>query len=261
MADTMKVVILAGGYGTRLQEETVLKPKPMIEIGGRPILWHIMKIYAAFACTEFIVALGYKGEYIKKYFLDYYHLDHDISIHTRDGRIETRGGKREDWTAHLVDTGIDTLTGGRLKRLKDWIGGGTFMMTYGDGVADIDINALLAHHRRCGKLATVTAVRPESRFGGLTLEGDLVSHFVEKPQISEGWISGGFFVLEPKVLDYIGDENILFERGPLEKLASERQLAAYRHDGFWQPMDTLRDVALLNDLWAKGKAPWKLWKE
>jgi len=255
----MKVVILAGGFGTRLQEETTIKPKPMVEIGGQPILWHIMNIYAAYGYNEFIVALGYKGELIKNYFLNYYYLSNSLSIHLRNGRVEVHDSAHENWTVHLIDTGLDTQTGGRIKRLAPWIGKETFMMTYGDGVANINIRELVAFHRRHGKLATVTAVRPPSRFGGLSFNGDLVAEFVEKPQIGEGWINGGFFVLEPGVLDYI-EGDILFERGPLERLAKDGQLVAYRHDDFWQCMDTLRDVRLLESLWDSGKAPWKVWE-
>lgn len=260
MSDNIKVVILAGGMGTRLQEETVIKPKPMVEIGDKPILWHIMKIYSAQGFNEFVIPLGYKGNWIKKYFLNYHHLDSDFSIHTKDGRIETHDGKIEDWTVHLVDTGLETSTGGRIKRLKKWIGDRTFMLTYGDGVANVNIKELLDFHRKHGKLVTVTAVRPESRFGGLNIQEDLVKKFKEKPQLGEGWINGGFFVMEPKVLDYIDGDGVLFEGKPLERISSEDQLVAYRHDGFWQPMDTLRDMKLLNDLWAKGSAPWKIWK-
>jgi glucose-1-phosphate cytidylyltransferase len=260
MGDNMKVVILAGGMGTRLQEETAVKPKPMVEIGEKPVLWHIMKIYSTYAFNEFVIALGYKGDWIKKYFLNYYHLDHDFSIHTKDGRIDMHDGKYEDWAVHLVDTGHETQTGGRLKRLKKLIGNETFMMTYGDGVADINIKELLAFHRKQGKLATVTAVRPEARFGALALDGDSVAQFLEKPQVGEGWVNGGFFVLEPKVLDYIAGDDTFFELEPVRKLVAEGEFAAYRHDGFWQPMDTLRDVRRLNDLWAKNNAPWKVWK-
>jgi glucose-1-phosphate cytidylyltransferase len=260
MTDKIKVVILAGGLGTRLQEETVVKPKPMVEIGEKPILWHIMKIYSSHGFNEFAIALGYKGEWIKKYFLNYQHLYSDFSIHTKDGRIEMHDDKQEDWTVHLVDTGLETSTGGRMKRLRKLIGDRTFMMTYGDGVANVNIKELLEFHRKHGKLVTVTAVRPESRFGGLEIEQDLVKKFKEKPQLGEGWINGGFFVMEPKVLDYIEGDDILFEGKPLERISAEDQLAAYRHDGFWRPMDTLRDMKLLNDLWAKGAAPWKIWK-
>lgn len=235
----MKTVILAGGQGTRLAEETDRKPKPMVEIGGQPILWHIMNIYAAGGMKEFIIALGYKGEEIKNYFSN---------------------SARKDWMVHFADTGLKTETGGRLKRLKNLIGNETFMVTYGDGVANIDIRELLAFHRQHRKLATITAVRPPARFGSLELNGHTVSKYLEKPQTGEGWINGGFFVLEPKVLDYIAGDETLFEREPLERLAEDNQLAAYRHDNFWQCMDTLRDVRLLESLWKKGEAPWKLWK-
>ena len=257
----MKVVILCGGKGTRLQEETTLRPKPMVEIGGQPILWHIMKIYAAYGYNEFIVALGYKGEVIKDYFLNYYYLRNSFSIHLSDGQVDVHDVGREDWLVHLIDTGLHTQTGGRIKRLAEWIGGETFMMTYGDGVANIDINELVAFHRRHGKLATVTAVRPPARFGGLLFDGDLVAKFTEKPQIGEGWINGGFFVLEPEVLDYIEGDETIFEREPLERLAEDGQLVAYKHDGFWQCMDTLRDVRLLESLWQSGKPPWKVWDD
>jgi len=255
----MKVVILAGGFGTRLQEETTVKPKPIVEIGGQPILWHIMNIYAAHGYKEFIVALGYKGEVIKNYFLNYYYLRNSFSIRLNNGHVDVHDSGCEDWIVHLIDTGLRTETGGRIKRLAPWIGNETFMMTYGDGVANINIRELAAFHRRNGKLATVTAVRPPARFGGLSFSGDLVARFEEKTQIGEGWINGGFFVLEPKVLDYIEGDTIAWEREPLERLAEEGQLVAYRHDGFWQCMDTLRDVRLLESLWAKGQAPWKVW--
>ncbi len=256
----MKTIILAGGFGTRLAEETEVKPKPMVEIGGRPILWHIMRIYAAYKYNEFVIALGYKGEVIKSYFLNYYYLRNDLSIHLASGRIQMHDGDPEDWIVHLVDTGLRTETGGRVKRLGQWVGQDTFMMTYGDGVADIDIRELVAFHRRHGRLATVTAVRPPARFGGLSFEGDVVTRFVEKPRIGEGWINGGFFVLEPGVLDYIGGDESSFEHGTLERLAEDGQLVAYRHEGFWHCMDTLRDVRLLNSLWESGTAPWKIWK-
>lgn len=256
----MKVVILAGGLGTRLQEETTVKPKPMVEIGEKPILWHIMKTYSAYGFNEFVIALGYKGEWIKKYFLNYYHLDHDFSIDTKNGHIDMHDGEFEDWKVHLIDTGRETQTGGRLKRLKDIIGNETFMMTYGDGVANVNIKELVAFHRQNGKLATVTAVRPESRFGEVVLKDSLVERFIEKPQLGEGWINGGFFVLEPQVLNFIDGDDTAFEREPIRRLVAEGQLAAFRHGDFWQPMDTLRDTRLLNDLWAKGLAPWKVWK-
>lgn len=255
----MKTVVLAGGFGTRLQEETAVKPKPMVEIGRWPILWHIMKLYAAYGFQEFVVALGYKGEVIKEYFLNYYYLRNSMSLGLSNGRIEVHASQREDWLVHLIDTGLQTQTGGRLKRLKNWLGHETFMMTYGDGLANIDLRALVVFHRQHGKLATVTAVRPPARFGGLNFNGSLVAHFVEKPQIGEGWINGGFFVLEPAVLDYIDGDKTIFEREPMERLAQDKQLVAYRHDNFWQCMDTLRDVRLLESLWQRGEAPWKVW--
>jgi len=256
----MKVIILAGGMGTRLQEETSVKPKPMVEIGGQPILWHIMNIYAAHGHKEFIIALGYRGDVIKEYFLNYYHLRHSLSVHLSTGQVEVHDGGREDWVVRLIDTGMRTETGGRVKRLAPWIGRDTFMMTYGDGVANINIHDLMGFHKRHGKLATVTAVRPPSRFGGLTFDADVVAKFVEKPQINEGWINGGFFVLEPGVLDYIDGDDTIFEREPLERLTRDGQLVAYRHEDFWQCMDTLRDVRLLESMWQDGKAPWKVWE-
>jgi len=257
----MKTVILAGGYGSRLQEETTVKPKPMVEIGAQPILWHIMNIYAAYGYKEFVVALGYKGEAIKNYFLNYYYLRSSITIELANGRVEVHDGGREDWVVRLVDTGLNTATGGRIRQLASAIGRETFLMTYGDGVADIDIRELVAFHRRQKKLATVTAVRPPARFGDLTFQGDLVTAFAEKPQISEGWINGGFFVLEPQVLEYIEGDEAVFERGPLERLARDGQLVAYQHPGFWQCMDTLRDVRFLEELWEGGHPPWKVWKD
>lgn len=256
----MKVVILAGGLGTRLQEETTTKPKTMVEVGGRPIIWHIMSMYGSYGLNEFIVALGYKGEIVKSYFLNYHYLRNDVSIDLARGTVDPHSGGRENWVVHLVDTGEATETGGRIKRLAPLLPTETFMMTYGDGVANVDLRRLLDFHRRHGKLATVTAVRPPSRFGGLHFDGDLVVEFDEKPQIGEGWINGGFFVLEPAVMDYIAGDHVIFEREPLERLAEERQLVAYRHDEFWQCMDTLRDVRLLNGLWEQGRAPWKVWK-
>ena len=255
----MKVVILAGGLGSRLQEETTVKPKPMVEIGEQPILWHIMSIYAAFGYKEFLLALGYRGEVIKNYFLNYYYLRNSFSIHLSNGKVEVHDGDREDWNIHLIDTGLRTATGGRLRRLAGRIGNEPFMMTYGDGVARIDIRDLLAFHRSHGKLATVTAVRPPARFGGLSFDGDRVVQFLEKPQIGEGWINGGFFVLEPGVLDYIEGDETVFEREPLERLAEEGQLVGYKHDEFWQCMDTVRDVKFLESLWGSDRAPWKVW--
>lgn len=256
----MRVVILAGGFGTRLQEETAVKPKPMVEIGGQPVLWHIMSIYAAYGFKEFVVALGYKGEVIKNYFLNYYHLRNGMSIHLGSGRVDVHNGACEDWLVHLVDTGLHTQTGGRIKRLMPWVSDGTFMLTYGDGVANIDLPELIVLHKRHRKLATVTAVRPPARFGGMGFNGDIVESFKEKPYSAEGWINGGFFVLEPEVLDYIDGDEAIFEREPLERLAQDGQLVAYRHEGFWQCMDALRDVRLLEGLWESGKAPWKLWR-
>ena len=257
----MKVVILAGGLGTRLAEETEVRPKPMVDIGGRPIIWHIMKIYAHYGHRDFLVALGYKGEDVKRYFLDYRMLTSSFSVSLSDGKVATLEADAEDWTVHLIETGLETQTGGRVKRLASRLGNETFMMTYGDGVSDINVNELIAFHRSHNKLATITAVRPPSRFGGLVFDGDSVVEFVEKPQIGEGWINGGFFVFEPGVHDYIDGDDVIFERGPLEKLASDGQLMAFRHDSFWQPMDTLREVRLLRQMWAEGRAPWKLWSD
>lgn len=257
-----KVVILCGGRGTRLQEETTVKPKPMVEIGGWPILWHIMKIYSHYGFKEFLIALGYKGEVIKSYFLNYYYLINSISIDLNDGNIKVHGRQqREDWIVHLIDTGLHTETGGRIKRLASCVKNETFIMTYGDGVANINIQDLVAFHHRHGKLATITAVRPPARFGSLKFGGDLVVKFAEKPQMGEGWINGGFFVLEPGVLEYIEGDEIFFEREPLERLAQDGQLVAYKHDGFWQCMDTFRDVRLLESLWQSGNPPWKIWED
>lgn len=255
----MKTIILAGGLGTRLAEQTDIKPKPMVEIGGKPILWHIMNIYASYGFKEFAVALGYKSEVIKSYFADYYRLQNNLTIHTVDGSIDVHDGSNEDWTVHLIETGNKTDTGGRVKRLSSLIGNETFMLTYGDGVANVDIAELLKFHKSHGKLATVTAVRPPARFGGLTFTDGIVDKFIEKPQIGEGWINGGFFVLEPGVLDYIDDDATSFEKHTLEKIAADGQLAAFSHGDFWQCMDTIRDVALVNELWDGGTPPWKTW--
>jgi glucose-1-phosphate cytidylyltransferase len=256
----MRVVILAGGMGSRLQEQTTVRPKPMVAIGTRPILWHIMKIYATYGFREFVLALGYKAEMVQEYFLDYHRLGRNVSVNLSDGALAFHDQDADDWLVHLVDTGIDTQTGGRLRRLRSWVGNEPFMMTYGDGVANIDVGNLVAFHRAHGKLATITAVRPPSRFGGLRLKGDTVVEFEEKPQIGEGWINGGFFVLSPAVLDLIPDDQTLWERGPLERLSSTGELMAYKHPGFWQPMDTLRDVSYLESLWTSGEAPWKVWR-
>ena len=255
----MKVVVLCGGLGTRLAEETEVRPKPMVEIGGRPILWHIMKHYSHFGFKEFVIALGYKGEVIKRYFLDYCSLSADMTLRLPIGQIEKHDTEVEDWTIHLADTGMDSMTGGRLRRVRHLIGSEAFMLTYGDGVCDMDLDALRQFHLRQGRLATVTAVRPPARFGGMVLNGDLVAEFTEKSQVGEGWINGGFMVLEPGVFQYLtGDESVL-EIDVLERLAVEGQLAAYRHDRFWQCMDTLRDKRLLDRHWESGTAAWKLW--
>ena len=256
----MKVVILAGGVGTRLQEKTITKPKPMVEIGGRPILWHIMKHYAHCGFKEFFVALGYKGEIIKHYFLDYCMLNSNMTISLASGDVRVHDGEREDWVVHLVDTGLSTLTGGRVKRLEPWLKDETFMVTYGDGVCNADLRDLLRFHRSHGRLATVTAVRPPARFGALSLEGDFVPDFAEKSQAGEGWINGGFLVMEPGVFDYLEGDNTSLEADVLQRLAADRQLAAYRHNRFWQCMDTLRDMRLLESLWQSGNSPWKVWE-
>jgi glucose-1-phosphate cytidylyltransferase len=256
----MKVAILAGGLGSRIQEETETRPKPMVEIGGHPILWHIMKIYAHYGFNDFAIALGYKGDYVKRWMIEYSSLQGDLTVSLRDGKVEIVKEEREDWTVSLVDTGVATMTGGRIKRLAPYVGDGTFFLTWGDGVADLDIPKLLDFHRSHGRYATVTAVRPPARFGALTLRDDgLVSEFSEKPQLGEGWINGAFFVLEPQVFGYIDGEMTQWEREPLERLASEGQLMAYRHESFWQCMDTIRDKVLLEQLWSSPNPPWKIW--
>ncbi|HVL92724.1 MAG TPA: glucose-1-phosphate cytidylyltransferase [Acidimicrobiales bacterium] len=255
----MKVAILAGGVGTRLVEETEVKPKPMVEIGGVPILWHIMRHYAHYGFQEFVVALGYRGEYIKRYFVEYCSLVNDLTIDVGRGEVTAHGGERPNWTVDLVDTGQETQTGGRIKRLQPHVGDGTFMLTWGDGVSDVDLPALLEFHRSHGKLCTLTAVRPPARFGHLELENGHVVEFSEKPQTGEGWINGAFFVCEPGVFDYIDGDTTAWEREPLEGLAKDGQLMAYQHQSFWQCMDTLRDKHLLQTLWESGQAPWKVW--
>jgi glucose-1-phosphate cytidylyltransferase len=256
----MKVAILAGGLGSRIQEETEIRPKPMVEIGGHPILWHIMKIYAHYGFNDFAIALGYKGDYIKRWMIEYSSLQGDLTVSLRDGKVDIIKEEREDWTVSLVDTGVATMTGGRIKRLAPYLGDGTFFLTWGDGVADLDIPKLFDFHRSHGRYATVTAVRPPARFGALTMRDDgLVSEFSEKPQLGEGWINGAFFVLEPEVFDYIDGEMTQWEREPLERLASEGQLMAYRHESFWQCMDTIRDKVLLEQLWSSPNPPWKIW--
>ena len=256
----MKVAILAGGLGTRLAEETEIRPKPMVEIGGRPILWHIMKHYAHFGFNEFVIALGYKGEYIKRWMRDFGALEGDMTVRTSTGEVEIHKSEQTDWVVDLVETGLPTLTGGRIKRLKPWLGSGTFMLTWGDGLSDVDIGKLLAFHRAHGKLATLTAVRPPARYGHLELDGDHITSFTEKPQTAEGWINGAFFVLEPKVFEYIDGDGTMFEHAPLERLARDGQLVAYRHESFWQCMDTMREKHLLQKLWDSGQPPWKVWR-
>tara|TARA_B100000925_G_C21973426_1_gene458947 strand:+ start:457 stop:1218 length:762 start_codon:yes stop_codon:yes gene_type:complete len=251
----MKVIILAGGFGTRLSEYTDTIPKPMAKIGDKPILWHIMKIFEHHALNDFVLALGYKNEIIKEYFSKYSLLNSDFSIDLKSGNMEMHQVQSEDWNVTLVDTGLDTMTGGRIKRLKDFVGNQTFMVTYGDGVGNIDIKNLIKFHKSHKKLATVTAVRPQARFGELEIVDDCVKSFKEKPQLDQGWINGGFFVLEPEVFDLISDDSVMFERQPLEELSSEENLMAYKHHGFWKCMDTKRDLEILNDLW-NTNPPW-----
>ena len=255
----MKVGILAGGFGTRLSEETEIRPKPMVEIGSMPILWHIMMHYTQYGHREFAIALGHKGEYIKRWFSDYVNFNGNLSVESARASIRRQGGELPDWHVDLVDTGLKTLTGGRIKRLIEWMGRETFMLTWGDGVSDVDLDKLLAFHRSHGKLATMTAVRPPARYGHLEFDGDRVLAFTEKPQASEGWINGAFFVLEPEVADYIDGDEVMFEHAPMERLAADGQLMAYRHNSFWQCMDTLREKHLLQTLWNDGTAPWKTW--
>ncbi len=255
----MKAVILAGGLGTRLSEETSIKPKPMVEIGGKPILWHIMKIYSAHGINDFIICLGYKGYIIKEYFSNYFLHMSDVTLDIKKNKIEVHQNKVEPWRITLIDTGNDTYTGGRIKRVKDHIGKGTFCLTYGDGVSNVDIKSSISFHKEHGKLATMTSVLPPGRFGSLSFDGNLVKSFVEKPFGEGGWVNGGFFVLEPEVIDYIKDDSTWWEREPLEALVSKKELAAYKHSGFWKPMDTLSDKNTLESLWNAGKAEWKVW--
>lgn len=255
----MKVVILSGGLGTRLSEETELKPKPMVEIGGFPILWHIMKHYAHYGLKEFYVALGYRGDVIKRFFVDYYSLNGSMTISFGDGTVDRHKRECEDWIIHLENTGEDTNTGGRVKRLEPYLKNETFALTYGDGVCNLNLDDLIRFHKAQKRIATVTAVRPPARFGGLVFDGDIVVDFTEKPQIGEGWINGGFLILEPEIFNYLeGDESSL-EADALERLAADRQLAAYRHEGFWQCMDTLRDKRQLESMWQSNQPPWKVW--
>lgn len=254
----MKVVILCGGLGTRLSEETHVKPKPMVEIGGRPILWHIMKNYERHGVQDFMLALGYKGEVIKDYFLNYHARLSDLTVHLQTGQIDYSNPTAEDWRVSLIDTGPTTMTGGRLLRLKPYLQtGGTFMLTYGDGVSNVDISSLLDFHRSHGRIATVTAVRPPVRFGELSIEDNMVTQFQEKPQAGEGWVNGGFFVFEPEIFDLISDDSIMLERAPLEQLVRRQELMVFHHQGFWQCMDTLRDKTMLEELWAAGNPPWQ----
>ena len=257
----MKVVILAGGMGTRLSEETDLKPKPMVEIGGRPILWHIMKIYSSHGFNEFIICCGYKGYMIKEYFANYFIHQADITVDLGKNSIEVHKSKAEPWKITLVDTGLNTMTGGRIKRVQDYVGNKSFMLTYGDGVSNVNIRSLVDFHRKNGKMATVTAVQPSGRFGAISLSEEYtVKSFTEKPAADGAWINGGFFVLEPGIFDYIReDDATVWERSPLEDLATDNQLAAYKHTGFWRPMDTLRDRIELDNMWNTGKAEWKTW--
>ena len=258
----MKAVILAGGLGSRLSEETTLRPKPMVEIGGKPILWHIMKTYACHGINEFIVALGYKAEVVKDYFLRFYAINNDLSIDLGSGATTIhKNGHQTDWKVHLADTGLHTQTGGRLKRLQKWLDKEeTFLFTYGDGVTDLNISALLEFHRRHGKIATVTTVRSPARFGRIGFTGDQVTDFYEKPETGEGWINGGYFVLNRKALDYIGGDESIWEHGPVDRLAKDGQLMGYRHHGFWSCMDTLKEKNILEEFWDSGKAPWAIWK-
>ena len=254
----MRAVILAGGQGTRLAEETETRPKPMVDIGGRPILWHIMKHYAQYGISEFVIALGYRADDVKRFFVDYLSLNGDMTVELGSRAVQRHEPERDAWTVHLVDTGLETSTGGRVGRLRTWLAGEPFLLTYGDGVSDVDLKQLIEFHRSSGKLATVTAVRPPSRFGGLRFDPDGSVRFTEKPQIGEGWINGGFMLLEPAIFDYLASDDTSLEADALERLAEGRQLAAYRHEGFWQCMDTLRDKRYLEALWNSGKAPWRL---
>ncbi len=256
----MKTIILAGGLGTRLSEETENRPKPMVEIGGRPILWHIMKTYSHYGFDDFVLALGYKADYIKKYFLEYVRHSGNITVSIKNGDSKIIQREQDEWTIHLEETGLDTMTGGRIKSLSHWVKDETFMVTYGDGVSDINIKELIKFHKKMGKLATITAVRPPARYGGLFMENGIVKNFTEKPQTGEGWINGGFMVFEPQALDMIQGPKSSLESELLEELSSIGQLAAYSHDEFWQCMDTLRDLKYLESLWSAGNAPWKVWK-
>ena len=255
----MKVVILAGGLGTRISEETHLKPKPMIEIGGKPIVWHIMKNYSAYGINEFVICCGYKGYMVKEYFANYFLHTSDVTFDMKNNKMEVHRKSAEPWMVTLVDTGLETMTGGRLKKVKDFVNNETFCFTYGDGVSNVDISKLINFHKNSKTLATVTAVQPPGRFGTLDISGNKITNFKEKPAGDGNWINGGFFVLEPKIFDYIDGDSTIWERQPLEKLANDGQLAAFRHTDFWQPLDTLRDKNHLENLWTSNKAPWKIW--
>ncbi len=259
MSDDTQIVILAGGLGTRLSEETRFVPKPMVEIGGKPIIWHIMNIYAAYGQNNFLVACGYKGELIKEYFANYFRHNSDLFVDLKSGNIELGDAKSPDWKIGCIDTGLNTMTGGRLLKIRKHLVSSTFMVTYGDGVGNINIDELLAFHKSHGKIATVTAVHPPARFGGMDLKGNRVSSFAEKSPAHAGWINGGFFAFEPEVLDYLEDDTTRLEAEPLSRLAADGQLMAYQHEGYWQPMDTLREKIMLESLWQSGSAPWKVW--
>lgn len=255
----MKAVILAGGLGTRISEETAVKPKPMVEIGGRPILWHIMKIYSAHGINDFVICLGYKGYLIKEYFANYFLHMSDVTIDMAQNKVEVHQNSAEPWRVTLVDTGENTMTGGRLKRVRAYLGDEDFCFTYGDGVGDVNITELIRFHEAQGTLATLTATQPPGRFGALNMDGHRITSFQEKPHGDGGWINGGFFILSPKVIDYIDGDATVWERSPMERLAKDGQMSAYLHRGFWQPMDTLRDKTHLEELWSTGRAPWKIW--
>jgi glucose-1-phosphate cytidylyltransferase len=255
----MKAVLLAGGYGTRISEESAVRPKPMVEIGDKPILWHIMKIYSAHGIDEFVIAAGYRGYLIKEYFANYVVHTADITVDLQANRVETHRTSAEPWRVTILDTGEGTMTGGRLKRVRDYVGDETFCLSYGDCVTDLDLSSEIAFHREKGALATLAAVQPPGRFGVLSLDDERVTSFLEKPAGEGGWVNGGFFVVEPAVLDYIEGDETVWEREPMERLAQEDRLAAYKHSGFWHPMDTLRDKVVLEDMWASGQAPWKIW--
>ena len=256
----MKVVILAGGFGTRISEESQFKPKPMIEIGEKPILWHIMKLYSHYGYNEFVICLGYKAHVIKEFFADYFLHTSDITFNLAENKMIVHNNSAEPWIVTLIDTGLNTMTGGRIKRIKEYVGNQPFFLTYGDGVSDVNIDSLLEFHKKSGKIATMTAIKPEGRFGVLDIDDDYIHAFREKSKHDSGWINGGFMVLQPQIFDYIkGGDEVVFEKAPLETLAETNQLVAYKHDGFWQCMDTQRDKQYLESLWADGTAPWKVW--